>query len=139
MISEGAILYYCVGTMVPGFNASDNNVTMTLSEPVDMDNNVTSSSNCAESEYSDSYTLTLECSNMDGVVLQMLNNEVSVTSHIKQVNSHFKWLANYHTSMCKLKIGFRHKNYWHRIRSRCWVSSFCVNPIIMLIIALVLI
>lgn len=139
MISEGAILYYCVGTMVPGFNASDNNVTMTLSEPVDMDNNVTSSSDHTESEYSDSYTLTLECSVMDGVALQILNDEVPVISHTKQVNSHFKWLANYHTKMCKLRNGFHHKNHWNRIRSRCWVSLHSVNPIVALVVILVLV
>lgn len=139
MISEGTILYYCVGTMVPGFNATDNSVTVTYPDPMDIDDNVTSSSDCVESEYSDSYTLTLECGIMDGVALQILNEEAFIANHTKQVNSHFKWLANYHTSICKLKIGFRHRNYWNRIRSRCWVSSIYVNPIVVLIIAFVII
>lgn len=32
MILEGTMLYYCVGTTVPGFNVTDNNVTVTMSD-----------------------------------------------------------------------------------------------------------
>lgn len=139
MISEGAILYYCLGTTVPGFNVPDNNVTVTLPDPVTIDDNVTSSSGVCESEYSDSYTLTFECNISDEVAMLQSIAKAINASNLKQMRAHFKWLAKYHTSMCKLKSGFRHKNPWHRTRSRCWVSSSATNPIVVLAIVLVII
>ena len=62
MISERTILYYCLGATIPGFNMPENNVTVTLQDPIEIDDNVTSSSGTVESKYSESYTLTFECS-----------------------------------------------------------------------------
>lgn len=139
MISEGTILYYCVGTMVPGFNATDNSVTVTYPDPMDIDDNVTSSSDCVESKYSESYTLTFECSISEEAALLLSIKKAIIASNLKQMRTHFKWLAKYHTAMCKSKNGFRHKNHWNRIRSRCWVSLHSVNPIVALVVILVLV
>lgn len=44
MILEGTMLYYCVGTTVPGFNVTDNNVTVTMSDLfVETDDTISSS------------------------------------------------------------------------------------------------
>lgn len=139
MISEGAILYYCVGTMVPGFNATDNNVTVTLQAPIDIGSDVTSSSGTATNEYSEAYTLTFECSISDDAAMLLSIKKAIIAGNLKQMRTHFKWLTKYHTTMCKLKNGFRHKNHWNRIRSRCWVSLHSVNPIVALVVVLVLV
>lgn len=139
MISERTILYYCLGATVPGFNMPENNVTVTLQDPVEIDDNVTSSSGAIESKYSESYTLTFECSISDEVALLTSIVKAINTRNLKRMRAHFKWLAIYHTTMCKSRSGFRHKNHWNRIRSRCWVSLHSVNPIVALVVILVLV
>lgn len=139
MISEGTILYYCLGATVPGFNMPENNVTVTLQDPIEIDDNVTSSSGTVESKYSESYTLTFECSISEEAALLLSIKKAIIASNIKQMRTHFKWLAKYHTAMCKSRNRFRHKNHWNRIRSRCWVSLHSVNPIVALVVILVLV
>ena len=138
MISEGTIIYYYLGATVPGFNAPEN-ITVTLPDPVEINDNVTSSSGTVESEYSESYTLTLEYSISNAVaLLQSIGKDINARN-LKRMRIHFKWLAKHHTEMCKLRNGFRHKNHWNRIRSRCWVSTPSVNPIVVMAIVLVII
>lgn len=138
MISEGTIIYYCLGATVPGFNIPDN-IVATLQSPIEMDDNVTSSSGTVESEYSESYTLTFEYSISDAVaLLQSIGKDINARN-IKRMRVHFKWLAKHHTAMCKLRNGFSRKNHWNRIRSRCWVSTPSVNPIVVMAIVLVII
>lgn len=141
MILEGTILYYCMGTTVPGFNATDNNVTITMSDLFIETDDTVSSSGDATDIYGDTYTLTFECSRecceIDRII-SLLNNITQSNQQIRQHNQHFKWLSKYHTSMSKLRNGFRHKKPWHRTRSRCWVSS-SVSPIVALAIVLIFI
>lgn len=139
MISEGTILYYCLGETVPGFNMPENNVTVTLQDPIEIDDNVTSSSGTVESKYSESYTLTFECSISEEAALLLSIKKAIIASNLKQMRTHFKWLVKYHTAMCKSRNGFRHKNHWNRIRSRCWVSLHSVNHIVALVVILVLV
>lgn len=139
MISEGTILYYCLGATVPGFNMPENNVTVTLQDPIEIDDNVTSSSGTVESKYSESYTLTFECSISEEAALLLSIKKAIIASNLKQMRTHFKWLVKYHTAMCKSRNGFRHKNHWNRIRRRCWVSLHSVNPIVALVVILVLV
>lgn len=109
MISEGTILYYCLGATVPGFNMPENNVTVTLQDPIEIDDNVTSSSGTVESKYSESYTLTFECSISEEAALLLSIKKAIIASNLKQMRTHFKWLVKYHTAMCKSRNGFRHK------------------------------
>lgn len=138
MISKEVIIYYCLGTTVPGFDAPDN-IVATLQGPVEIDDNITSSSGTVESEYFESYTLTFECSVSDNIALLLSINKAIIARNLKRTRAHFKWLAKYHTTMCKSRSGFRHKNHWNRIRSRCWVSLHSANPIVALVVILVLV
>ena len=142
MMLEGTMLYYCVGTTVPGFNVTDNNVTVTMSDLFVETDDTISSSDGVTDLYGETYTLTFECSreccDIDGII-SLLNNIAQSNKQIRKRNQHFKWLSKHHTSMCKLKNGFRHKNHWNRIRSRCWVSSPSANLIMALAIILVII
>lgn len=81
-----------------------------MSTPVTIDATQPTVSNEATT-YATEYVITGACSFED--------TDFEITNNRKCLDQHFKWLAMYHTSMCRLRSGYGRRSYWHRIRSRC--------------------